>query len=117
MFNGYPMIPDPLTLDAARRFLDTVASRYPFRQAWLFGSRARGNARPDSDLDIALLLDGPREAFIAAKLALDDLAYDILLETGIHIQPLPLWQDDWDVPGTFPNPGLIAAIRREGVPL
>ncbi|WP_295579351.1 nucleotidyltransferase family protein [uncultured Lamprocystis sp.] len=111
------MIPDPLTLDAARRFLDTVASRYPFRQAWLFGSRARGNARPDSDLDIALLLDGPREAFIAAKLALDDLAYDILLETGIHIQPLPLWQDDWDVPGTFPNPGLIAAIRREGVPL
>ena len=117
MFIGYPMIPDPLTLDAARRFLDTVASRYPFRQAWLFGSRARGNARPDSDLDIALLLDGPREAFIAAKLALDDLAYDILLETGIHIQPLPLWQDDWDVPGTFPNPGLIAAIRREGVPL
>ena len=111
------MIPDPLTLDAARRFLDTVASRYPFRQAWLFGSRARGDARPDSDLDIALLLDGPREAFIAAKLALDDLAYDILLETGIHIQPLPLWQDDWDVPGTFPNPGLIAAIRREGVPL
>jgi predicted nucleotidyltransferase len=111
------MIPDPLTLDAARRFLDTVASRYPFRQAWLFGSRARGDARPDSDLDIALLLKGPHGAFIPAKLALDDLAYDVLLETGIHIQPLPLWQDDWDVPETFPNPDLIAAIRREGVPL
>lgn len=39
MFNGYPMIPDPLTLDAARRFLDTVASRYPYRS-----HSARGGA-------------------------------------------------------------------------
>jgi len=114
---GAAMTPDSPTLDAARRFLDTVASLYPFRQAWLFGSRAQGDARPDSDLDIALLLSGPRGEFIPAKLALDDLAYDVLLETGIHIQPLPLWQDDWDAPETFPNPALIAAIRREGVPL
>ena len=111
------MSPDPLTLDAARRFLDKIAILYPFRQAWLFGSRARGDARPDSDLDIALLLDGPRGAFIPAKLALDDLAYDILLETGIHIQPLPLWQEDWNRPEGFDNPDLIKAIRREGVPL
>ena len=27
------------------------------RLAWLFGSRARGRARPDSDYDVAVLLD------------------------------------------------------------
>ena len=112
-----PRVPDAVTLDAARRFLRAIEGRYPLRQAWVFGSRARGDQRPDSDLDIALLLDGPRGAFIPAKLALDDLAYEVLLETGIHIQPLPLWQEDWDAPEGFSNPALIASIRREGVPI
>jgi predicted nucleotidyltransferase len=112
-----PRVPDAVTLDAARRFLRAIEGRYPLRQAWVFGSRARSDQRPDSDLDIAVLLDGPRGAFIPAKLALDDLAYEVLLETGIHIQPLPLWQDDWDAPEGFSNPALIASIRREGVPL
>ena len=46
----------------------------------LFGSRARGDARPDSDWDVAVILrdyDGNREE--ANRLA--DLAFDILLET------------------------------------
>ena len=29
-------------------------------ELWLFGSRAKGGARPDSDIDIALLLMPPR---------------------------------------------------------
>lgn len=29
------------------------------RAAWVFGSRVRGDARPDSDLDVAILLDAP----------------------------------------------------------
>ena len=109
------MTPDPTTLSAARRFVDALAGHYQIRQAWLFGSRARGDYRPDSDLDIAVLLDGPRASFLPVKLALDDLAFDVLLETGVHIQPLPLWHDDWETPTRFANPHLIEAIRREGV--
>lgn len=42
--------------------------------AWLFGSVARGQARPDSDLDIALLLDDPEADARTFRRALFDLA-------------------------------------------
>lgn len=108
---------DTATAHAARLFLQAAGRRYPLRLALLFGSRARGDFHADSDADIAVLLDGTRRPFLQTKLELADLAYDVLLETGIHIQALPLWPEDWEHPETFSNPGLIENIRREGIPL
>jgi predicted nucleotidyltransferase len=39
------------------RLRTALAARPDVVCAWLFGSRARGDARPDSDVDVALLLD------------------------------------------------------------
>jgi predicted nucleotidyltransferase len=39
--------------DAVRQAVEGL----PVRVVWLFGSRARGQARPGSDVDLALLLD------------------------------------------------------------
>jgi hypothetical protein len=36
---------------------------------------------------------------------------------GILIQPLPVWQDEWEHPGRAANPRLIANIAREGIRL
>jgi predicted nucleotidyltransferase len=108
---------DADTARAARLFLASVARNYAVRAAVLFGSRARGGFRPDSDADIAVLLEGPHRLFLATKLELADIAYDVLLETGVHIQPLPLWEEEWEHPETFSNPRLIENIRREGIPL
>lgn len=44
-----------------------------------------------------------------------DLAYDVLLETGIHIQPLPIWEEEWEHPETYSNPSLLHNIKREGI--
>lgn len=107
--------PDENAARAARLFLAAVRGRFAVREAWLFGSRARGTARGDSDADIALVIDGPQGEFVPAKLALDDVAYDVLLETGVHIQPLPLWVSQWDDPSRFTNPGLVRAVKRDGV--
>ncbi len=41
---------------AVRRFLGLIADRYDTAGAIVFGSRARGTHRPDSDADVAVLL-------------------------------------------------------------
>ncbi|MHB8253386.1 MAG: nucleotidyltransferase domain-containing protein [Acidiferrobacter sp.] len=94
-----------------------VASRYDVIGAILFGSRARKSHRPDSDADVAVLLHGQAGKFVATKLAMGDLAYDVLLHTGIRIQPLPIWEDEWSRPEAYSNPRLLINIEREGIRL
>ena len=108
---------DVETIAAARSFLDRVASRYDFAGAILFGSRARKSHRPDSDADVAVILHGQPQKFVATKLEMADLAYDVLLETGIRIQPLPIWEEEWAHPENYSNPRLLANIDRDGVRL
>ena len=60
--------------------------------------------RPDSDADIAVLLHGCRGHFLDTQLALADMAYEVLLETGVLIQPLPVWENEWRHPETYKIP-------------
>lgn len=108
---------DTATARAASVFVERVAAQYPVSGAILFGSRARGNYRPDSDVDIAVLLHGHRGKFVDTKLGMADIAYDVLLETGVHIQPLPIWEDEWEHPESHSNPRLLQNISREGIRL
>jgi predicted nucleotidyltransferase len=54
--------------------------------AWLYGSRARGTARPDSDVDIAVLLERPPPATYAG-LPLD-LEAKLERAIGLSVQVL-----------------------------
>ena len=106
---------DKETANAMRAFIEKVASHYDLAGAILFGSRARKTHRSDSDADVAVLLHGRPGKFISTKLAMDDLAYEVLLEMGIRIQPLPIWEIEWQHPETYSNPHLLHNIEREGV--
>ena len=105
------------TEDAVRRFLALIACRYDMAGAVVFGSRARGTHRPDSDADVAVLLRGVHQRALPTSLEMADLAYDVLLETGINISPLPVWLEEWEHPETYSNPALLYNIAREGVRL
>lgn len=105
------------TEEAVRRFLSLIASRYDMAGAIIYGSRARGTHRPDSDADVAVLLNGEHQRFLTTKLAMADVAFDVLLETGVNISPLPVWLDEWDHPENYSNPALLRNIAREGVRL
>jgi|SRR3990172_8303221 len=108
---------DPDTKRAARIFLERISSRYDVLGAVLFGSRARRGHRSDSDADIAVLLHGPHGERVDAALDMARVAFDVLLETDILVEALPLWEDEWEHPEQFNNPALIENIRRQGVRL
>lgn len=108
---------DPATDHAAHAFLERVETQFDVAGAILFGSRARGNFSPDSDADVAVLLRGNPGKFLPTKLKMSDIAYDVLLDTGINISPQPVWLDEWAHPEAYSNPGLLENIAREGVRL
>jgi len=58
-----------------------------------------------------------RVRILDTKLAMADVAYDVLLETGVLIQPLPIWEEEWEHPELLGNRDLLRNIRRDGVRL
>jgi uncharacterized protein len=108
---------DAQTEHAARRFIALIADQYETAGALIYGSRARGTHRRDSDADLAVLLRGAHQRVLGTTLAMADIAFDVLLETGINITPLPVWLDDWEHPDRHSNPALLRNIAREGVRL
>ena len=50
-------------------------------------------------------------------MAMNDIAYDILWDTGIRIQPLPIWEAEWAHPENYSNPYLLKNIARNGMTL
>ena len=108
---------DAATLEAARTFLGRVEATYAPVAALIYGSRARGDHGPDSDADLAVILEGEGRDRSAVGRVWSAIAFDVLLETGIRIHALPLWEAELRRPDLFSNPALIANIEREGVRL
>lgn len=108
---------DPQTVKAVEAFKVKLARDFPIEQTILFGSRARNQHQDQSDADVAVVLQGISGPFIDTKLAMDDVAYEVLLDTGIRIQPLPIWRNEWVQPDQYTNPRLLANIRSEGFAL
>ena len=101
---------------AVRRFAEEVAGLYGRELVGLhlYGSRARGDHHPHSDVDVAVVLrDGPwAEAEETDRLG--DLTYDILIEEGADIQALAVAESAWADPARHSNPSLVRTMRRDG---
>ena len=111
---------DAETERAARVFLKRIEEKYPFSDAILYGSRARGDHNADSDADIAVVLkEGTPDKEVRTDAALDwaGIAFDVLMETGVMVQGFPVWPEELARPETFSNPALIDNILREGIHL
>jgi len=108
---------DPITEETVRRFLELIRERYDVAGAILYGSRARGMlGGSDSDADVAVLLKGEFRRF-DALMDMSDATFDVMLETGVLIDPLPVRMDDWEHPENYSNPALLRNIDKEGIRL
>ena len=95
------------------RFRAALAETYGDRleRAVLFGSRARGDFRPDSDYDIAVFIHDP-EGWLDEVIRLASLGTSILLDTGAVISAKPFRAGAYNG-----NGALMRAIRGEGLDL
>ena len=97
------------------KFGKLVSEQFEVIQLVLFGSRARGDYHAESDADVAVILRGEPGDFVETKLAMTGMAYDVLLETGVRIQPFPVWETEWENPASYSNPDILNNIAREGI--
>jgi predicted nucleotidyltransferase len=81
---------------------------------YLFGSRARGDHRPLSDVDLAVVLADPIESRWQEADRLGRLAFPIEVETGLRLHIWPFARSEWGIedspPGTF-----LANAKRDAI--
>ena len=102
-------IVDPI-LSRFRAALDEVYGER-IERVVLFGSRARGDARPDSDYDVAVFLKDLK-GFGKEAGRIAEIEADILTETGVVINTMPLQAGSYR-----DRTGLMRELRRDGLDL
>ncbi len=80
---------------------------------YLFGSRARGDWRPDSDYDVLVIIQRREQALVDR---LYDAVQDVILETGSLISLKILTQAQYDRLAAIPTP-FLENVMAEGVRL
>jgi predicted nucleotidyltransferase len=102
-------IDDPVLSRFRQELGETYGSK--LERVVLFGSRARGDARADSDYDIAVFLHEP-DSFGEETARLAMIGTDILCDTGAVINALPFHAGAYQK-----RTGFMAEVRRDGVDL
>ena len=94
-------------LKIAKRYIKSVARRYPFEKVFLFGSYVTGTNHEDSDIDLAIVFNTVDDII--------DMQADLLrmrTDNDLMIEPHPFSLSDFDVS----NP-VVYEIVKNGVEL
>ena len=93
------------------QFAARVRGHYPEASIWAFGSRAHGNAAPDSDLDICVVIN---ELDRKADRLLSDIAWETGFEADVVISVVPFSTSEFNSGPLSVSP-LVLVIKQEGV--
>ncbi len=104
----------PASQNVTKRLRDRLQAAFGDRLQGvvLYGSEARGEAGPDSDIDLLVLLEGPVNLGKDLWTAIEAV-YPVQLETDRPIHPMPVDARSYEA-GEF---ALYRNAKREGVPV
>ena len=99
----------------AMAFVDKIRGRFDGQlvSVFLFGSRARGEAKPDSDMNLLVVM---AVADPEVRKAINHLAVEVWLENGIFLSTLIWSQDHWQKVAQLQTL-LYKSICRDGIDL
>ena len=80
--------------EIVKRIQETVRQAEPSATIILYGSEARGEARPDSDIDVLILLDGDKRD-LRKEDELSGALYELELSSGVMISPMIMPRTQW----------------------
>lgn len=113
---------DARTQEAAHLFFSYLDadSLPPLSRAILYGSRARGDHRDDSDVDIMLVFAGSEpdyDAQVQVCNAMADAQHQAndALQPGVEVTSFVYWQDEFDDPDRQRNPDFYRNVLADGV--
>jgi predicted nucleotidyltransferase len=95
-------------------FKRRLQERLPVDKLVLFGSRARGDADPDSDMDVLVVLNTPVDWTV--QKAVSECAWEASVFKNIVLAPIAVYREEWE-DGPESSSLLALAVNREGVPL
>lgn len=95
-------------------FRTLVLKRIPVCKMILFGSRARGDSSPYSDMDILVITEEKPDEWQMDYIS--DCAWEAGFESGIVIVPIVFSRDEWE--NSPERYSLLArAVERDGIPI
>ena len=100
---------DRRAVEAAARIL---RERFPVERVVLFGSKARGDDDPESDIDLLVLTSRPVTS--AEKSAMTDAVFDLQIELGVVISKFVVGLKEWEE-GYYQVLPIRSEIERDGV--
>ena len=102
--------------DRDRQILDLFAARvrqrFPDTEVWAFGSRVRGDATWESDLDVCVVVDHLTNE---DRHVLWHMAWEVGFEHEMVIAAVPFSKDEFE-DGPCSESPLVLNILREGIP-
>lgn len=80
---------------------------------FLFGSKAKGNAKTNSDVDVLVVLNSQNWD---EKKEVTNIAYEIMLEFNINLAPIVIFSKDWRKYRSLPT-SFSFLLKREAISL